>query len=58
MPYNYLFDQRLWDEDTNKVTENSVIIFDEAHNIQNTCEQIHELSISLTILAKSLQQIS
>jgi DNA excision repair protein ERCC-2 len=58
MPYNYLFDQRLWDEDTNKVTENSVIIFDEAHNIQSTCEQIHELSISLTILAKSLQQIS
>ena len=39
MPYNYVFDNRLWDEESAFITENSILIFDEGHNIQQVCEQ-------------------
>ena len=37
MPYNYIFDDKLWDEEAGSIAENSIIIFDEAHNLQQVC---------------------
>ena len=39
MPYNYLLDERLMGEDLSSLVKDSIIIFDEGHNLPSVCEQ-------------------
>lgn len=45
MPYTYIFDFR-YRENHKNMMQNSILIFDEAHNIQKASEQGSSLSIS------------
>lgn len=47
MPYNYLFDRKVMDNDK---LENAVIIVDEAHNLPQVCEE----SASVRITSKDI----
>ena len=49
MPYNYLIDEKIW-ENFEIDYANSVIIIDEAHNIMNVCEDVASVTISQNIL--------
>jgi len=57
LPYNYLLDAK-----TRKTLDldlaGSVIIFDEAHNIQKLCEEAASVSISLSDIALAVQDIA
>lgn len=44
--YHYLLDPKISERVSNEVSKNSIVIFDEAHNIDNVC--IESLSIDLT----------
>ena len=39
IPYNYLFDKNVWSNEEGFRLEGSILILDEAHNIQSVCEQ-------------------
>lgn len=56
LPYNYLLDAK-----TRKTLDldlsNSVIIFDEAHNIQKLCEEAASVSVNLSDIALAIQDI-
>lgn len=45
MPYNYILDPTICEKMKIKM-ENSIIIFDEAHNIENTAEEGSSLSLN------------
>jgi len=45
MPYNYLIDEKIW-ENFKIDYNNSVIIIDEAHNIMSACEDTASVTIS------------
>ena len=49
MPYNYLIDEKIW-ENFEIDYSNSVIIIDEAHNIAGCCEDVASKTISESIL--------
>ena len=51
MPYNYLIDEKI--RESFKVDwENSIIIFDEAHNVSHVCEDSASFSIDTETLEK------
>ena len=57
MPYNYLLDQRVRTQFGINF-EKSIMIFDEAHNIEKVCEDISSFEISVSILNDSIRELS
>ena len=56
MPYNYLVDPKI--RENYKIDfENSVIIFDEAHNLPQQCEDQASFTIESNNLEKVVQEI-
>ncbi|CAL8084972.1 unnamed protein product [Calicophoron daubneyi] len=56
MPYNYLLDpkiRRLYNIDL----ENAVVIFDEAHNIEQVCEDAASVNLTSSTLAAAIEYI-
>ena len=58
IPYNYLFDKNIWSNEEGVKMQGSILILDEAHNIQSVCEQYREFSLSLSTLTRATQQLS
>ena len=57
MPYNYLVDPKI--RENYKIDfENSVIIFDEAHNIEKISEEIAGFEINISIFNPILSELS
>ena len=59
MPYNYLVDEKIR-ENFEINFENSIMIFDEAHNMVSTCEDTASFSIetkNLEIVSKELTEL-
>jgi len=57
MPYNYILDSNIRNQFTINFEE-SVIIFDEAHNIERVCEEISSFEISVSALNEVLFELS
>jgi len=57
MPYNYLIDET-YRENFNITWENSIIIFDEAHNITSSCEETASFSIESQVLEKVVTELT
>lgn len=57
MPYNYLIDEKIW-ENFEIDYANSVIIIDEAHNIAGSCEEVASKTISESVLEHSITELS
>jgi regulator of telomere elongation helicase 1 len=57
MPYNYLIDEKIR-ENFEINFENSIIIFDEAHNITSSCEDISSFSIDCSNLEKVVIELT
>lgn len=56
MPYNYLVDEKIR-ENFEIEFENSIMIFDEAHNITSTCEEQSSFVVDTKTLEKVLQEL-
>lgn len=57
MPYNYLLDPKM--RKANKIDlQNSIIILDEAHNVEKMCEESASTSISSSQIAVAIEDIS
>ena len=57
MPYNYLIDPKI--RDNFKINyENSIIILDEAHNIEKVSEDVASFEISLNMFSAVLGELS
>ena len=54
--YDYLLDQKQLST-FNLSLENSILIFDEAHNIERRCEEISSFEISITKLRDTIQEL-
>ena len=57
MPYNYLIDEKIRENFQIKF-ENSIIIFDEAHNITSSCEDTSSFSIDCGNLEKVIIELT
>jgi len=57
MPYNYLLDMKIRSNFKHIQFNNSVIIFDEAHNVQKVAEDASCFEVSVTELKKCLEEI-
>ena len=57
MPYNYLVDDKIRDNFDIQF-ENSIIIFDEGHNIPSNCEQSASFSIDTQQLEKVMIELT
>ena len=57
MPYNYLVDEKIR-ENFEINFENSILIFDEAHNITSTCEDTTSFSVETRHLEVVLRELS
>jgi regulator of telomere elongation helicase 1 len=56
MPYNYLLDKKL--RKSNQIElKNTVVIFDEAHNVERICEDSASTEITSTDLASAMDEI-
>ncbi|CAF0719384.1 unnamed protein product [Brachionus calyciflorus] len=56
MPYNYLLDKKLR-KSNNIDMNNTVVIFDEAHNVERVCEDSASAELSITDIASAMQEI-
>lgn len=57
MPYNYLLDPKM--RKANKIDlQNTIIILDEAHNVEKMCEESASSSISSTQIALAIEDVS
>jgi len=57
MPYNYLIDEKIRENfDIN--FSNAIIIFDEAHNITSSCEDMASFSIESTNLETVIKELT
>ena len=56
MPYNYLVDEKIR-ENFDLDFENSIMIFDEAHNITSTCEEQSSFLIDSKMLETALTEL-
>lgn len=57
MPYNYLLDPMM--RKANKIElQNTIIILDEAHNVEKMCEESASTSVSSTQLALAIEDVS
>ena len=54
MPYNYLIDSKTR-KNQNISLENSVVIFDEAHNIEKVCEESYSFEITSLDIANCIE---
>ena len=54
MPYNYLIDSKTR-ERQNITLENSIVIFDEAHNIEKVCEESYSFEITSLDIANCIE---
>lgn len=57
MPYNYIIDEKIR-ENFELNWENSVIIFDEGHNIPSTCEESASFSVESNNLEKVIIELT
>lgn len=57
-PYNYLIDPKVFGIISKNLSENSVIIFDEAHNIDSHCIEALSIDINRNILESATKLIS
>lgn len=57
MPYNYILDDAIR-ENTFSHLENSIVIFDEAHNIADAAEQSHSFDLSEDSLDEVIKDIN
>lgn len=59
MPYTYLLDKKSsLSENMKDLVENSIIIFDEAHNIAGACESSKEFTITRYNFSRALHQLN
>ncbi|RNA23419.1 Regulator of telomere elongation helicase [Brachionus plicatilis] len=56
MPYNYLLDKKLR-KSNNIDMNNTVVIFDEAHNVERVCEDSASAEFSTTDIASAMSEI-
>ena len=57
MPYNYLIDPKI--RENYKIDyENSIIILDEAHNIENVSEKVASFEINMNLFNPILGELS
>ncbi|KAH8858467.1 Regulator of telomere elongation helicase 1 [Schistosoma japonicum] len=56
MPYNYLLDSRIRTL-YNINLENTAVIFDEAHNIEQVCEDASSVTLSSALLASAIEHV-
>lgn len=54
MPYNYLIDSKTR-KNQNITLENSIVIFDEAHNIEKVCEESYSFEITSLDIANCIE---
>eukprot|EP01022_Parablepharisma_sp_SALTPOND_P000088 TRINITY_DN1003_c0_g1_i10.p1 TRINITY_DN1003_c0_g1~~TRINITY_DN1003_c0_g1_i10.p1 ORF type:complete len:945 (+),score=123.31 TRINITY_DN1003_c0_g1_i10:294-3128(+) len=57
MPYNYLLDSKIRAQCSAIQYTNSVIIFDEAHNVQKLSEEASSFEVSVSVLKKCIDEI-
>ena len=57
MPYNYLIEEKIR-ENFEISFKNAVIIFDEAHNITQSCEDVASFSIETSNLEKVIMELT
>ncbi len=57
MPYNYLLDSKVRAQCTNIQYTNSVVIFDEAHNVQRVSEDASSFEVSVAELKKCVEEV-
>ncbi len=57
MPYNYLLDSKVSSAHKNIQYTNSIIIFDEAHNIQKAAEDASSFQVSVSDLKKCIEEV-
>ena len=57
MPYNYLIDPKI--RENYKIDyENSIIIIDEAHNIENVSEEVASFELNMNLFNPILGELS
>lgn len=56
MPYNYLLDKKLRKSNNIDLT-NSIVIFDEAHNVERVCEDSASAEISVTEIGSAMSEL-
>lgn len=56
VPYNYLLDPKIRFLINGKLP-NSIIIFDEAHNVSKMCEEMASTSLTSTTISKAINEI-
>lgn len=57
MPYNYLLDPKM--RKANKIElQNTIVILDEAHNVEKMCEESASATISSTQIALAIEDVS
>ncbi|KAK4468362.1 hypothetical protein MN116_008154 [Schistosoma mekongi] len=56
MPYNYLLDSRIRTL-YNISLENTAVIFDEAHNIEQVCEDASSVTLTSALLASAIEHV-
>ena len=56
MPYNYLIDEKI-QENFEIEYANSILIFDEAHNVSSTAEEVSSFEMKAKFLEQSLTEI-
>lgn len=57
IPYNYLLDPKI--RELNQITlKNAIVIFDEAHNLENVCEQSASTFITSIHIRKAIRNIN
>lgn len=59
LPYNYILDTKIIDSmKLNSLLKNSIIILDEAHNINNICEDLAGFSLSSLMISQCIERVS
>lgn len=57
IPYNYLIDKTLRDQ-VELSLKDSIIIFDEGHNIESYCEELYTFELSVHDLFQTYQHLN
>jgi len=59
LPYNYLFDREARKNSMNEITwENSIVIFDEAHNLESFCSESASFDLTGIDVAGCIQEVT
>ncbi|ETO24027.1 hypothetical protein RFI_13132, partial [Reticulomyxa filosa] len=57
MPYNYLLDKKVRPNNLHRVLDNCILIFDEAHNIEQVCCDAMSFQFHASMLAQCIAEI-